>query len=42
MAVATRGGRVAGVIFHSDRGCQGEFNRSSQHLKREVWYGTTP
>ena len=22
MAVATRGGRVAGVIFHSDRGCQ--------------------
>ena len=22
MAVATRGGSVAGVIFHSDRGCQ--------------------
>jgi putative transposase len=22
MAVATRGGRVAGVIFHSDHGCQ--------------------
>jgi len=21
-----------GVVFHSDRGCQGEFNRSSQHL----------
>jgi transposase InsO family protein len=21
-----------GVIFHADRGCQGEFNRSSQHL----------
>jgi transposase InsO family protein len=24
----------AGVIFRSDRGCQGEFNRSSQHLDR--------
>jgi transposase InsO family protein len=23
---------AAGVIFHSDRGCQGGFNRSSQHL----------
>ena len=22
MAVATRGGHVAGVVFHSDRGCQ--------------------
>jgi putative transposase len=22
---------AAGVIFHSDRGCQGGFNRSSQH-----------
>jgi hypothetical protein len=21
-----------GVIFHSDRGCQGGLNRSSQHL----------
>src|SRR5262249_10002506 len=31
MAVATRGGHVAGVIFHSDRGCQLGFNRSSQH-----------
>jgi len=29
-AVATR--RPTGpVIFHSDRGCQGGFNRSSQH-----------
>ncbi|MEU5092829.1 IS3 family transposase, partial [Streptomyces sp. NPDC021356] len=29
---ATRGGDVRGVIFHSDRGSEGEFNRSSQHL----------
>jgi transposase InsO family protein len=28
MAVACRGGHVAGVIFHSDRGSQGEFNRA--------------
>jgi transposase InsO family protein len=34
MAVATRGGHVDGVVFHSDRGCQGELNRSSQHLDR--------
>jgi transposase InsO family protein len=33
MAVATRGGGVDGVVFHSDRGCQGEINRSSQHLE---------
>lgn len=32
MAVRTRGGGVGGVIFHSDRGSQGGFNRSSQHL----------
>ena len=25
-------GPTAGVIFHADRGCQGEFNWSSQHL----------
>jgi len=24
---------AAGVVFHSDRGCQGGFNRSSQHLE---------
>jgi putative transposase len=33
MAAVTRGGQVAGVIFHSDRGSEGEFNRSSQHLE---------
>jgi putative transposase len=34
-AVATRGGRrhlAAGIVFHTDHGTQGEFNRSSQHL----------
>jgi transposase InsO family protein len=34
MAVATRGGEVDGVIFHSDRGCQytsAEFARLCQH-----------
>jgi hypothetical protein len=32
MAAATRGGDVKGVIFHSDRGSEGGFNWSSQHL----------
>lgn len=32
MAIATRGGDVSGVIMHTDRGSQGGFNRSSQHL----------
>ena len=31
-AAATRGGRCAGVIFHSDRGPQGGLNRWLQHL----------
>ena len=31
MAAAVRGGAVAGVIFHTDKGSQGGFNRSSQH-----------
>jgi len=31
MAATTRGGAVDGVIFHSDRGSEGGFNRSSQH-----------
>jgi hypothetical protein len=32
MAVAVRGGQVPGVILHSDRGGEGGFNWSSQHL----------
>ena len=33
LAMAITGGHApAGVIFHSDRGCQGGLNRSSQHL----------
>jgi transposase InsO family protein len=32
--VRARGGHIDGVIFHSDRGCQGGFNWSSQHLNR--------
>jgi len=31
MAIATRGGHVDGVVFHSDRGCQPGFKESSQH-----------
>jgi putative transposase len=31
MAVAVRGGQVPGVIFHTDQGSEGGFNRSSQH-----------
>jgi putative transposase len=31
-AVARRGGEVAGCVLHSDRGSQGGFNWSSQHL----------
>ena len=39
MAVHRRGGPVAGVIHHSDRGAEGEFQGSSQHLDQEVWDG---
>ena len=35
MAVATRGGHIAGAVFHSDRGSQTGFKRSSQHRPRE-------
>lgn len=31
--------RPTNVIHHSDQGCQGEFNRSSQRFKTEVLYG---
>ena len=31
----------AGLIFHSDRGSQGVFNRSSQHLNHGGVYGAT-
>ena len=30
-----------GVVFHSDRGCQGGFNRSSQHLDHGGGCGTS-
>ncbi len=33
--------REAGLIFHSDRGSQGGFNRSSQHLNHGGVYGAT-
>lgn len=39
-AVARRG-NVAGCIVHADRGSQGEFNRSSQHLDQEVSDGSS-
>jgi transposase InsO family protein len=35
MAVATRGGNVDGVVFHSDRGCQPRLNGSSQRCRVE-------
>ena len=34
-------GKEAGVIFHSDRGSQGGFNRLSQHLQSRRCYGKT-
>jgi hypothetical protein len=37
MAIGQR--RPTQVIHHSDQGCQGEFNWSSQHLTPEVLYG---
>jgi putative transposase len=31
MAIAARGGHVPGVVFHTDQGSEGGFNRPSQH-----------
>ena len=31
MALAVRGGQAPGVVFHTDQGSEGGFNRSSQH-----------
>ncbi|MET4078693.1 DDE-type integrase/transposase/recombinase [Janibacter sp. UYMM211] len=40
-AVARRGGDVAGCVLHTDRGSQGGFNWSSQHLVVEVFSGSS-
>lgn len=42
VAIAVRGGDVAGVIFHSDQGGEGGFKWSSQHPDRGVCHGKTP
>lgn len=39
MAIAARGGNVRGVIWHTDRGSEGGFKWSSQHLDLEVLDG---
>ena len=39
-AVATRGGNIDGVIFHSDRGSRAGFSRSSRHLGLGVFDGS--
>ena len=36
MAIAVRGGLVPGVVFHTDQGSEGGFNRSSQHRFAEL------
>jgi len=36
MAVWARGGDLSGLVHHSDRGVQGGFHRSSQHLETDV------
>ncbi len=41
MALAARGGDIKGVIFHSDKGSQAGFNRSSQHPVVEVVCGSS-
>jgi hypothetical protein len=38
-AVTLRDRDTTDVIFHADRGCQGEFKRSSQHLDLKVLDG---
>ena len=41
VSAVTRRGEVAGCIVHSDRGSQGGFNWSSQHLVVEVFSGSS-
>ena len=40
-AALTRGG-LAGAVFHADRGSQGVFNRSKQHVAVELIVGVRP
>ena len=42
MALAIRGGQAPGVIFHSDQGSEGGFNRSSQHCLAGPSIGAHP
>jgi len=39
MAIWARGSTLPGLVHHSDRGVQGGFHRSSQHLETEVFDG---
>jgi putative transposase len=40
MAVAARGGAVPGVVFHTDRGSEGGFTRSSRHCLSDRCQGS--
>uniref|UniRef100_UPI003898DD3A hypothetical protein n=1 Tax=Microbacterium saperdae TaxID=69368 RepID=UPI003898DD3A len=41
MAITLRGTLPENVVFHTDRGTQGDFNWSSQHLVQEVSDGSS-